>query len=347
MNDLTKRLFAEGYDRDHPPEYAEWSSWRDFEYTSAALREMLFEAPCGLIKKGCGYNHGAVLGVNHCPENDNPLFGCPYYDEIPCPHRLDTKLDGANCAFHQIVRDYDYEISVEKLWKEWDLLESKAWQEATGQYGYCDCMVWDRKSRRYLPRYDIMRCIHFGCENEFCAVTGQKRDLQKVNIYYDILRVWRYQKGLLEHVEKKLEKGVRKFPKAVVRTDAEIWLKQYGEKEFQPKMTRSDRRDQFFCEYHGRHGFGEYDLFEFSLTVRNVRIEARERRDLSQDLADIANGIEVVHASDVKKQREQEKRDRREKRREAKRRRTEREGDEPGECSTEPPEQLSFSDTAV
>lgn len=347
MNDLTKRLLAEGFDQDHPPEYAAWSNWSHFEYTGKALKEMIWEAPCGLIKKGCGYTNGSHNGVAYCPENDNPRFGCPYYDEVPCPYRFDTKLMGWNCEFHQIVRDYDYEISVEKLWDEWGRLKSKAWQDATGVYGYCECMEWDRKSRRYLPRYDVMRCIQFGCENEVCAVTRQKRDLQKVNIYYDILRVWRYQKGLLEHVEKKLEKGVRKFKKAVARTDAEIWLKQYGEEAFRPKMTRSDRRDQFFSEMHGKEGFGEYNLFEFSLTVQNVRIEARERRDLAQDLADIDEGIEVVHASDVKKQQEQEKRDRRAKRQEAKRRRAERESSSSKCPEMVPPEQLSFSESAA
>lgn len=245
MNDLTKRLLAEGYDKEHPPEYAQWSHWQDFEYTSAALCEMLWEAPCGLIKKGCGYEHGSHLGVDYCPENDNHRFGCPYYDEIPCSHRFDTNLMGWNCVFHQIVRNYDYEISVEKLQEEQDRIQSQAWQEAVAGYGYCNCMVWDRKSRKYLPRFDVNKCIEFGCQNESCAITGHPRDLQRVNIYYDILRVLRYQKGLLENTEKKLEKGIRRFKTAVARTDAEIWLKQYGETEFAPRKPLLTDRTSF------------------------------------------------------------------------------------------------------
>lgn len=345
MNDLTKRLLAEGYDKDHPPEYARWSDWKDFEYTHAALLEMLWEAPCGLIQKGCGYEHGSHLGVDYCPENDNPRFGCPHYDEVPCPHRFNTNLMGWNCAFHQIVRDYDYEISVEKIRDEWERIQSKAWQEAISGYGYCNCLKWDRKSRKYLPRFDVSKCIAIGCKNEVCAITKKQRNLQKVNIYYDILRVWRYQKGLLESTEKKLEKGIRVFKTAITRSDAEIWLKQHGEEKFAPKQTSADRRDQFFSERHGKEGFGEYTLFEFTLTAQNIRIDVREHRDLKQDLADITEGFEVVHASDLKKQKEQEKRDRKIKRQEAKRRRKERESRGSAEgCLKESPMQLPLLD---
>lgn len=343
MNDLTKRLLAEGYDQEHPPEYAEWSNWNDFEYARTTLCEMLWEAPCGLIKKGCGYEHGSHLGVDYCPENDNPRFGCPFGDEDPCPHRFDTKLMGWNCTFHQIVRDYNYAISVEKLEDEQQQVKSQAWQRAIAQYGYCFCMVWEDKNKEYCPQLDVNKCIQFSCKNEVCAITGKQRNLQKVNIYYDILRVWKYQKGLLENTEKKLEKGLRVFKTAVARTDAEIWLKQHGKTEFAPKRTAADRQDQYFSKIHGKEGFGEYSLFEFSLTVQNVSIEARERRDMLQDLADIADGIEVIHASDVKKQKELDKRNRKINRQEAKQRRKERKNSiVEVDCSEQPPEQISF-----
>jgi len=327
MNELTNRLLAEGYDKDHQPEYAQWTNWNHFEYTVAVLKETIWEAPCGLIKKGCGYENGSHLGVTYCPENDNPRFGCPYYDEVPCPHRIDTNLIGWNCIFHQIVRGYDYEISVEKLWDEWDNIKSQAWKTATSDIGYCRCMTWNRENRKYIARHNVVECIRSGCKNEICAVTKKPRNLQKVNIYYDILRVWRYQKGLLTYEDKKPEKGVRRFPKAFARSDAEIWLKLNGDNDvkFQPKLTSTDRQERHFSEYHGKNGFRDYDWFEFSLTVQNIRIEYRERRDLAQDLADIADGIEVVHAGDVTQQKAQEKRNRKLKRQTAKQRRLVRE----------------------
>lgn len=323
MNDLTKRLLAQGYDKNNHPDYVKWSNWKDFEYTRDALLTMIWESPCGLIMKGDGgYNHGSHLGVDYCPENDNPRYGCPYHDEVPCEHRFDIKLWGWNCAFHQIARDYDYEISVEKLWDEWDKIQSEAWHNAVQSYGYCACMRWERKNRAYIPKYQVDECIQYGCTNEICAISKQARNLQRVNIYYDILREWRYKKGLFETVDRKIEKGVRKFKKAIARTDAEIWL-QTNSSEFEPTYTPQDRRDAFFSEMHGDTGFGDYDYFYFSSTPQNIRIECRESRDLMQDLADIAEGIEVVHASDFKKRAQEDKRERKRKRQDAKKRRVE------------------------
>ena len=70
--------------------------------------------------------------------------------------------------------------------------------------------------------------------------------------------------------------------------------------------------------------YGDYDYFEFRYDVENIRIEARESRDLMQDLADIEAGIEVVHQSDLEKAAKVKKRKDREKRKEDKKRRRER-----------------------
>ena len=70
--------------------------------------------------------------------------------------------------------------------------------------------------------------------------------------------------------------------------------------------------------------YGGYDYFEFRYEVENIRIEARESRDLLQDLADIAAGIEVIHQSDLEKAAKVKKREDREKRKEYKKRRLER-----------------------
>lgn len=62
-------------------------------------------------------------------------------------------------------------------------------------------------------------------------------------------------------------------------------------------MTPLDRRQAFFSKHYRR--WPECDYFEFHYEVENIRIEARETRDLLQDLQDVAEGIEVVHASDL------------------------------------------------
>lgn len=138
--------------------------------------------------------------------------------------------------------------------------------------------------------------------------------MSKVNVYYDIRRTWITRKGFLEDTKTAIEKGVKVFPRPVARTDAEIWLAR-KKAEFDPfedkyiinpRITPLDRQQSYFSKHHRR--WPEYDYFEFRYEVENIRIEARETRDLLQDLQDVAEGIEVVHASDaIKVTKEQKK----------------------------------------
>lgn len=311
MNKLTERLLSEGYTKENHPDYVRWSNYGDFEYTRGYLEKAIWETPCGLLKNGSGsYNHMSHMGIDYCPENNNPRYGCPYFDEQPCPYRINNKLMGCNCIYHQTDRPYDYAQSVEKLWNEWDKIKSEAWQKATAEYGFCACMVWDRPKKKYMPRYDVDACISSHCQNEVCAITKKQRNLEKVNIYYDILRERKYKKGFVVTTDRQLEKGIKKLERPVARTDAEIWLR-VNEKDFKPKMSRFDRQELFFSEYHGKTGFDGYEWFEFSISPQNIRIERRESRDLMQDLRDIREGIEVVHASDTEKSAKQAKKERR------------------------------------
>lgn len=52
-------------------------------------------------------------------------------------------------------------------------------------------------------------------------------------------------------------------------------------------------------------------LFGWKVEVTNIRAEQRESRDLMQDLQDINDGIEIVHASDQKKREKDQKKARR------------------------------------
>ena len=322
MNQLTERLLTAGYTKEKHPGYVEWSNWNHFEFTREYLAASVWETPCGLLKKGMEYNNGSHMGVTYCPENDNPRCGCPYYDEKPCQHRFNTNLWGWNCAYHQTDRPYDYEQSVENLWDEWDRIKHQAWMEAT-QGVYCACMEWDRVKRKYLPtRYYTQNCISANCQNEICLITKKTRNLEKVNIFYDVLREWHYKKGLIMFNDRKIEKGVRVFKKPVARTDAELWLKRNKDEIFRPK--NDDRRDMHFSEHHGKTGFGEYGFFEFTATAQNIRIERREPRDLLQDLADAAEGLEVTHASDLEKRKKEAYRERKAKRKIAKDKKSER-----------------------
>ncbi|MBT9176544.1 MAG: hypothetical protein DDT20_00864 [Firmicutes bacterium] len=329
MNDLTLRLLAEGYTPENHPSDVRWhSGYREFEYTIEAARQMVWETPCGLLRQGkaqdaCGY--GSFMGIDYRPENNNLRIGCPYYDEIECMHRDAAMPDGWNCTTQRTDRLYSYEQSVEKLWDAWTKIKKAAWLKVSVEYGYCRCMKWDRPSRMYLPKYDVMTCINNECKNAVCVITKCKRNYQKVNIFYDILRERRYKlrQGLFEFTDRIIEKGVKVFDKAVARTDAEIWLEE-NRNNFTPYYSRDDRRDSHFSEYHGKSGFGEYDYFEYTITAQNIRIERRESRDLLQDLQDIREGIGVTHASDLLKRKKEKKCERKDKQKAAKERKIER-----------------------
>ena len=115
-------------------------------------------------------------------------------------------------------------------------------------------------------------------------------------------------------------KGLKIFDRAVAQTDAEIWLKMkeheasplnnYAVIE-QPKKTPEDHRQEYFSKMHRWYG-DQYDYFEFRYEVENIRIARSEQRDLLQDLRDVAEGIEVIHATDSLKAAKAQKRARRE-----------------------------------
>ena len=65
----------------------------------------------------------------------------------------------------------------------------------------------------------------------------------------------------------------------------------------------------------------EYVTTMFDYDVENIRIAKSEQRDLLQDLRDVADGLEVVHAVDLKKEQAAKKRESRQRRREQKERR--------------------------
>ncbi len=51
-------------------------------------------------------------------------------------------------------------------------------------------------------------------------------------------------------------------------------------------------------------------LYGWKVEVLNIRAEHRESRDLMQDLEDIQNGIQIIHASDLDRKKKEEKKER-------------------------------------
>ena len=257
------------------------------------------------------------MGVHYSPENGNPLIRCPY-GKKDCEHSpAGLKFPWCPCQLSQ--EPYDYDSSVEKLRDEQSRKEHEQWMEITGGQ-YCACVVGSNgyQGGQLQVRYDVNQCINVDCKNKFCSIRKKPRDLTRVNIFYDIRRTHITKLGFLEETKVELEKGVKVFPHPVARTDAEIWLKtkqaEYdpilSKHIIDPKFTSLDRQQQHFSKYH--RTWPGYDYFEFHYDVENIRIEARETRDLLQDLRDVAEGIEVVHQADLLKAAKEQKQARRE-----------------------------------
>lgn len=281
-----------------------------------------WETPCGLLIQGesnvgrslaaseCFYQH-----VWYCPENDNPLHRCPYR-RADCKH-IPQGLKLIMCPCHQTDKPYDYGHSVEKIEAEQTREAHKQYMELTGG-SYCACVVGSNgyQGGWYEVKYDVNTCIECRCQNPVCAIRKKSRDLKQVNIFYNARRTWITRKGFLEEKKVEVTKGLKVFDHAVAQTDAEIWLKikeheasplnNYAVIEH-PKKTMDDRRQEYFLKMH-RHYDDLYDYFEFHYEVENIRIARSEQRDLLQNLRDVAEGIEVVHAADSLKAAKAQKR---------------------------------------
>ena len=320
MNELTSRLLGAGWTKDrHPPDVF-WGDFKEFKYTWDALLKMNWKTPCGLHidPRRAAVSDTSYNGVEYNPENGNPLTRCPH-GRKDCEH-IPEGLRGhyAHCPCRQTCDPYDYAQSAERIEAEWNRRRKEQYMQITGGQ-YCACVQDGNGFEGGLCKiqYDVETCIQVACRNSVCCILKCERNLSKVNIFYDIRRTWITRQGFLEETKTTLEKGLRVFSKPIARTDAEIWLRtkkaEYDPIQdkhiFQPKISPEDRKMEHFSEWHRR--YPGYDWFEFRYEVENIRIEAKETRDLLQDLRDVAEGIEVRHKSDEERKEKQEKRERR------------------------------------
>ena len=334
QNQLTRDLYAAGYTREDHPSFVYWSDWQNFGYLFEALLKFIWETPCGLLVagesslgRGLACSDASFQGIDYCPENDNPLLRCPY-ERKDCPHSI-SGFPVPLCPCHTTGKRYSYEQSAERVESERSERQHRQYMEITGG-AYCACVVGGNgyDGGHVEVQYDVEQCIRCRCQNPVCVIRKQKRDLSRANIFYDVRRTWITRIGFLEEKKVQVTKGERVFPHPVAQTDAEIWL-ETKKAHFNPlwsssaidspHLTPEDRRQTFFSKMHRQ--YGEYDYFEFHYDVENIRIAKSEQRDLLQDLRDVADGLEVVHAVDLKKEQAAKKRESRQRRKEQKERR--------------------------
>ena len=327
MNELTKRLFADGWTEDHHPDHVFWAFIQGFRYKWEYERELVWKTPCGLFVSGwsVGCSDTSYGGIDYIPENNNPLILCPYKKKT-CEH-IPEGLRGKYplCPCHMTEETYDKDHSAEAIEKDRAKRYHEQYMEITGG-SYCICVVDNNGYEGGLVciDYDVEKCISYGCQNEHCVIRKQPRDLTKVNIFYDVRRTEITRKGFLEDTKVTVTKGEKVFQRPVARTDADIWLK-LKKAEFTPlnnatvidgRKTPEDRQMEYFSKIY--RIWPGYDYFEFRYEVENIRIEKKESRDLLQDLRDIEEGLTVVHASDLQKAAKAAKKERRAKAREEK-----------------------------
>jgi hypothetical protein len=339
-NKLTERLTGEGYTRKHFPDYVRLAGGYalKYEYTYAKLCSMVWETPCGLLKKGGQWLLGSCSsdGETYSAENNNPLGKCPYYDKIPCRYRLgwaaERKFWGCCCVYHEAAKPYDYNSSVDKLEDEADVIEREARERIIHENPHvkmCHCYRWNRREQRFEKRFDIDSCVHTPCHNEICAITLKPLDKEQIYIVYDLLKEWHTKSGFLEDTRREIIKGIKKFNNSCDRTIGELWIKANHGKVPCAKLNMDEQRLLHYQQQKAEHPEIEwelpdgYDVYEFSATAINLRVKKKGAawRDLAQDLADIAEGITVTHDSDNQQAAAQQKRERKFKRQEQKRRR--------------------------
>lgn len=324
LNELTKRLFAEGYTRENYPDYVKPYFWfyGGFTYTAKHLREMVFSTPCGLLLTGEHFTNGSMsyAGVEWMPENDNPTVTCPYFNaKEPCKLRhellrgcrlLSRMGEMVSCACHQVNEPYDYEHSFDKVLDDVEKESNQLFEVFNAQKHGHACRLqsyYDRHSKQWHMNYDPQMCATYGCS--YCDVLQTELSSKRGNVYYDEIVTY-------------TEKGKGLFPDKVVTiaTKGKNLLSHQTSLTICEAIVRYAKWriiEQKTSSYEHKERLKFRNDPAFAIQYTNFRAEIRETRDLAQDLADIGEGIEIIHASDQRKAVKAEKHERRASAREA------------------------------
>ena len=317
LNELTKRLLAEGWKPEETPPGTKEYFWfyGGWTYTREALRAMTFETPCGLLVEGSRFGNGdmSCQGISWQPENDNPVVCCPRFDMDFCAMRHPMLWNNAydsrsgiarQCACHQTDRPYTYEGSLDKahdrVWAEAEEL----WLEFKAQHKGRVCKQhcrYDRTGKKWHIAYNPIECADtYGHVCHYCPILDIELDTRRGNVFYDVKET-RIIKGDWLFPDKEVitvRKGIKVLDKSVSLTLCEAIV----------RYAKHHVIDRFMLNHHHELYFDKslrYELVSF-------RAQRQNTRDIMQDLADTAAGIEVVHQADAEKLKKEQKRARKE-----------------------------------
>jgi hypothetical protein len=324
LNKLTQQLFAQGYSKENYPDWVRPfnSFYGGFTYTYKKLVHLVFSTPCGLLLTGSHFVNGSMsyMGIDWMPENDNPEVRCPY-DKVGCElnhkilrdHVIGTeKTCVVQCTCKLVSAEYNYGKSFDRAWDERHAEEKRLYREFVMRTkGHCcrQHMYFNERKREWSLMYDPMVCARWNHCGEICDLTQKPFNPKKGNVFYDIrITSYRHDGGLFDGEKVvTISKGNRFLRKAVSMTICDEIAKRC--------------KDQIADRVKHKYWSQLFHNPDMTINVINVRAEIRESRDLRQDLADIRDGIKVIHQSDLDKAAKAQKSERRKSRKEAKRRR--------------------------
>lgn len=319
-NLLTWRLLREGYTPENHPETVQWDGFKQFNYFRCK-EKMYWRTMCGLYVLGSHVFDMGYYGVDWSPENGNPICNCPY-DDFDCRRRPPIFIPEPTSHFNHCVcrpsASYDPDRSLEAVCekRELDIAAAKADYACRFPKLCPSYVVYDARAKKCTYRFDINFCR--SCSNAVsgCAMFGETEDKTKGNVFYDIRETRANDRdptidSTVSDTITTVTKGKRYFDKPMPMNLCRR-IARYFSGDVVRKEQRRHHRDLYFAENHGQ-------LYE--LEVFNIRAERRESRDLMQDLADINEGLEVVHDNDAIAEAKKKKQERREVARESKRRR--------------------------
>ena len=304
LNQLTKKLFAEGYTKENYPDYIEGYNeyYGGFTYKYEYKRQMVFKTPCGLFcKYDRGFDDMSYAGVDWTAENDCLICYCPYHTrKTKCSlndqnlERLSVGIHFEDLHFCQLKRTdelYCKENSVEHLEEINEETKKRKIQEFSEKHNGCICEMqirYSRSTEEVSQIYDINVCMEMGCT--FCTLRNKEISGRKVNIIYDT-EIVSLEKGfgMIPDSEKiSIMRNIKFTKHPIPETLAECIL----------GVCQKEINDYLQMKYHTDLFFKRIK----SVRALNVRAEKKLRHDIYEDLALIKEGINVSYADVLEKE---------------------------------------------
>ena len=313
INDLTRKLLAEGYTEERYPDYVRKYDWfyGGFTYKQETKREMTFKTPCGLYCKYESILEGMSYGgYDWSIEYGRAICFCPYSTITTECHKNDPLLEKLSagalyetmhyCRLERTDECYNYENSVEKQEAINDQVKEQKFKEYTEKVKGHICNLqlhYNRHTQELWQSYHCLICITSNCD--YCTLRQKELTGKKAHIVYDIKTT-----GIIKGIGMIPDEPTvsvsrnHKFTKKPIHEDlASLILKQ----------SRREINDRLRSEYHAEIFFGTTK----SVEAVNVRVEKKLKHDIYEDLAFIAEGVKVSYADVTEKKIQETKSQRR------------------------------------